>query len=219
MALQKRLLQLNQSASILLSPQLQLNETIFAIGEEIRVSFVALPSFTSNAWVGIIPSNIPHGSEAVNDSHDLSYQYIRGCTSGVLVFTAPRQQGSYDFRMNDSGKEVASTSFSVVVDLSGVQLLLSKTRFAPGEEIQVSFVASPSFASNAWVGIIPSNISHGSEAVNDSHDLSYQYLSGRTSGTLIFSAPMQIGSYDLRMHDTDSNGREVYSVSFEVLQI
>jgi hypothetical protein len=198
--------------------QLQLNKTTFSPGEEIQVSFAASSSFASNAWVGIIPSNIPHGSQTVNDQHDLSYQYLSGRTSGTLLFKAPNQEGSYDLRMNGSGKEVTSTSFSVAVDLSGVQLQLNKTALAPGEEIQLSFVASSSFASNAWVGIIPSHIPHGSEAVNDSHDLSYQYLSGCMSGTLLFKAPMQIGSYDLRMHDTDFNGREVCSVSFDVIQ-
>jgi uncharacterized protein YoxC len=110
------------------------------------------------------------------------------------------------------------SSLSTSVNKSSPQILLNKTTFAPTEEIQVSFVALSTFASNAWVGIIPSDIPHGSEAVNDQHDLSYQYLNGRTSGTLVFKAPTPNGSYDLRMHDTDSNGQEVYSVSFEVRQ-
>ena len=110
------------------------------------------------------------------------------------------------------------SSLSTSVNKSNPQILLNKTTFAPTEEIQVSFVALSTFASNAWVGIIPSDIPHGSEAVNDQHDLSYQYLSRRTSGTLVFKAPTPNGSYDLRMHDTDSNGQEVYSVSFEVRQ-
>jgi uncharacterized protein YjbI with pentapeptide repeats len=93
--------------------QIQLNKTTFAPGEEIRVSFVALPTKTNNAWIGIIPSQIPHGNESVNDQHDLSYQWLRGGTSGELVFTAPTQIGSYDFRMNDYGKEIVSTSFRV----------------------------------------------------------------------------------------------------------
>ena len=45
--------------------------------------------------------------------------------------------------------------------------VLNKRIFAPAKEIQVSFVASSSFANNAWVGIIPFNIPHDSEAVND----------------------------------------------------
>jgi hypothetical protein len=33
---------------------------------------------------------------------------------------------------------------------------------------------------------------------------------------IVFTAPAAPGSYDFRMHDTDSNGRELTSVSFRV---
>ncbi|MDP2433638.1 MAG: hypothetical protein Q8O33_16665 [Pseudomonadota bacterium] len=95
-------------------------------------------------------------------------------------------------------------------------LRLARDRYAPGEAIVVDFTASGSYADNAWVGIIPSHIPHGSEAENDRHDLTYQYLRKRTSGSLTFTAPMAPGNYDLRLHDTDNNGREVASVSFQV---
>jgi hypothetical protein len=66
--------------------------------------------------VGIIPSEVPHGSESVNDRNDLTYQYLRGRTGGVLTFRAPPAPGNYDFRMNDSdngGRELASVPFKV----------------------------------------------------------------------------------------------------------
>ncbi|MEW6497099.1 MAG: hypothetical protein AB1589_32040 [Cyanobacteriota bacterium] len=89
-----------------------MNKTTFAPREESQISFIALPTKTSNAWIGIIPFQIPHGDENVNDQHDLSYQYLHGGTSGELVFTAPTQTGSYDFRMHDDGKEITSTKAS-----------------------------------------------------------------------------------------------------------
>ncbi|MFH1148833.1 MAG: hypothetical protein V1736_14170, partial [Pseudomonadota bacterium] len=78
------------------------------------------------------------------------------------------------------------------------------------------FSAPGYFARDAWVGIIPSHIAHGSEAENDKYDVTYQYLEKRTSGVLVFQAPKESGQWDLRMHDTDGNGREVASVSFTV---
>lgn len=95
-------------------------------------------------------------------------------------------------------------------------LRLDKNSFNPGEDIQVYFEASGNFDTSAWVGIIPSSVAHGSEAENDKYDMTYQYLEKRTSGTLTFKAPQEPGSYDLRMFDTDNNGREVASVSFVV---
>lgn len=95
-------------------------------------------------------------------------------------------------------------------------LSLDKKVYSPGEKITVSFKALEEYEGNAWVGIIPSDIEHGSESKNDSHDIAYQYLRKKTSGTLTFSAPSKPGNYDFRMHDTDSGGKEVTHVSFEV---
>lgn len=53
-----------------------LRKGIYAPGEEIYVSFTALPDFAENAWIGIIPSNVPHSKESVNDQYDISYQYL-----------------------------------------------------------------------------------------------------------------------------------------------
>ena len=201
------------------SAHLRLDRTLFPPSASASVHFTASAEFPRNAWVGIIPSHVAHGSEAVNDGHDLTYQYLTGRTSGTLTFTVPKTPGEYDFRMHDTdsnGREVASVSFSVALDKNAVGLNLEKSVFSPLEEIRLGFTAPEGLPGDAWVGIIPSRIAHGSESVNDQHDLTYQYLKGRTGGVLIFTAPAAPGSYDFRMHDTDSNGRELTSVSFRV---
>ena len=101
---------------------------------------------------------------------------------------------------------------------AGPSLSLSKTAFSPGETISVEFTALDSYADNAWIGIIPSDVAHGDEAFNDQFDIDYKYLDGKTSGTLNFVAPEEPGAYDFRMHDTDTSGKEVASVSFTVAQ-
>ena len=104
---------------------LTLDKTAFGPGESINVNFTASSAFPWNAWVGIIPSNVPHGSEQVNDdnltSHMGGYRHLNNQTSGVLTFNAPTQAGTYDFRMNDTddgsiGIEVASVTFTVATD-------------------------------------------------------------------------------------------------------
>jgi hypothetical protein len=190
-------------------------------GESIVVTFSAPVGLPTNAWVGIIPSSVPHGSEATNDQNDIAYKYLSGKTYGTLEFTAPTKPGSYDLRMNSSdnnGAELTSVSFTVSAGApsSSASLKLSAYSVAPGESIAVTFTAPAELATNAWIGIIPSWVGHGSEATNDQYDLSYQYLSGKTSGTLYFSAPTTPGSYDFRMHDTDNSGKELTSVTFTV---
>jgi len=99
---------------------------------------------------------------------------------------------------------------------AGPSLMMNKYSYSPGEVITVTFTAPGMYETNAWIGIIPSHVPHGEEATNDQYDLTYQYLNGMTSGTMTFSAPGVPGSYDFRMHDTDTNGKEVASVSFVV---
>jgi hypothetical protein len=112
--------------------------------------------------------------------------------------------------------KVLSRTLTIEAQTSAASLKLTRDRYAPGETIVVNFTAPEGYASNAWIGIIPSRVPHGSEAENDRHDLSYQYLQKRVSGDMTFIAPKEAGDYDLRMHDTDSNGREVAAVSFRV---
>ena len=99
---------------------------------------------------------------------------------------------------------------------SGPSLVTDKGTYAPGETITVTFNAPAGLPTNAWVGIIPTNVPHGDEAQNDTYDLTYQYLNGMTSGTMTFAAPLLPGSYDFRMNDSDSNGKEIASVTFTV---
>ena len=99
---------------------------------------------------------------------------------------------------------------------AGPSLTIDKYSYSPKETITVTFTAPTGYQDNAWIGIIPSHVPHGDEATNDQYDLTYQYLKGMTSGTMVFAAPDIPGSYDVRMHDTDDNGKEVASVSFVV---
>ena len=68
-------------------PSLKVSKKTVGPGEEITVEYKAAKGYKENAWIGIIPSEIDHGSESLNDQHDLSYKYLRGSTSGS--FTSP----------------------------------------------------------------------------------------------------------------------------------
>lgn len=95
-------------------------------------------------------------------------------------------------------------------------LTIQRSTFAPGEKIRVRFTA-PDYPDDAWIGVIPSEIPHGDEAVNDRHDVAYQHLDGRTDGEMVFVAP-RVGQWDLRLHSTDRGGAETASVSFVVCE-
>ena len=207
---------------------LRLAKLKFVTHEPITVRVTAPDNLPPDAWVGIIPSYVPHGDEVRNDQHDLSFQYLNGQTRTSLQFYAPPVPGNYDLRMHDSdsnGQEIASLSFRVdnpsatdAPSTSGASLDLSQTDFTPGAQVVVIFTAPEGLADDAWVGIVPAHIPHGDEARNDQNDLGYHYLNGQTLGTLSFTAPVSPGQYDLRMHNTDRTGLEIASTSFTVTE-
>ena len=163
-------------------------------------------------WIGLYKSSS-------SDRDYLTWKYLDGKTSGTITFSAPEEEGEYNVRIfENDGMNLLSKSavFSVKKSTNQSKLQLEKNNFFPGEEIKLLFFAPPGLESNAWIGIIPSDIPHGDEKVNDQHDLTYQYLSGKTQGEMVFTAPSNPGEYDFRMHDTDSNGKEIASVSFKV---
>ncbi|MBN1166488.1 MAG: hypothetical protein JXA44_05075 [Methanospirillaceae archaeon] len=195
-------------------------------GQPVLVWYRGLPSFDDDAWVGIIPTAIPHGSEEINDENDVSYQYIGKTGSGSLTFEAP-EPGRWDLRMFDSddsdiGKEICAVEILVIPagtgDVTDDGIRINKLAFYPGETIEVWYLGSSSFYDDAWIGIIPSAVPHGSEEINDENDVSYQYIGKKGSGRLTFEA-LEPGWWDLRMFDSDDSdiGKEICSLSFTVL--
>ena len=91
-----------------------------------------------------------------------------------------------------------------------------KRRFRTNEKIFFTFKTNGAkVESSAWIGIVPASISHGSERNNDSHDKSFKYLSGKTTATFDLPNPGR-GSWTVRLHDTDSNGKELAYAFFTV---
>lgn len=87
----------------------------------------------------------------------------------------------------------------------GSQLRLTKQSFRPGDELWMNFTAPTGF--EAWVGL-----AKGNENESDAQD--NQYLGQNTSGRLAFTAPIEEGTYQMRMYD--GNGTVLLSASFNV---
>jgi len=85
----------------------------------------------------------------------------------------------------------------------GSELRLAKQSFLPGGEIWVNFTAPTGF--EAWAVIAKGNETGSQEN---------QYLGENTSGRLAFTAPIEEGSYQMRMYD--GNGTVLLSAPFNV---
>ncbi|GGF86058.1 hypothetical protein [Alteromonas lipolytica] len=113
----------------------------------------------------------------------------------------------------------SAASFSTLVNASveSNHMFADKVVYVPQEQIVVTLKANlPEIAANAWIGIIPADIAHGDEATNDSHDLQYRYVRDQKDHVLFFTAPENDGIYTLRFNDTDTNGKEIDYLTFEV---
>lgn len=96
---------------------LKLDKTEYLPGEIITVTVASPVRLEDDAWIGIVPSSVPHGDEMRNDINTLSCQYLFGKRRTTMTFAAPRYSGMYDIRLNDSdfkGCEIASVSFAVI---------------------------------------------------------------------------------------------------------
>jgi hypothetical protein len=89
------------------------DKTTYAPGEEIRLTFVSNTALDGGAWVAIVPSNTPQGSEEYGNAAYLSYAYASDVSNDILILYAPEAAGSYDLRLYNAGLELASVSFSV----------------------------------------------------------------------------------------------------------
>ena len=198
---------------------LTLDKTSFEPGEEISVSFTSDGITEKNAWVGLIPSNVAHGDESKNDQNDIAYKYLDGKKTGILKFTAPSTEGKFDFRLNstdNNGVELASVSFEIKASSnSTADVSLNKKSYSKGEQIVITFTASSSWEGQAWIGLVPADIKHGSAAEADKYDLQYEYIKKRTKGTMKFNAPNESGKYTIRMFDAFA-GKEAKSADFKV---
>jgi hypothetical protein len=92
---------------------LSLNKTVYRPNEEMEITFTALKATADNAWIGIVPSDVFHGSNKKNDDNDIDYDFLAANTSGRLLLLAPNMRGSYDIRMSDPEKKITSVSFKV----------------------------------------------------------------------------------------------------------
>ena len=204
---------------------LSLDKNEYFPDEEIKVTFKVMKHFASSAWIGILPADCPHGSEKVNDENDIGYKHLKYKKyeqGGTMILKAPRKIGNYDIRLNDTdsnGKEMAYVPFIVSTRSDKISLTTNKGSYFPNEEIKIDFKVHPAFATSAWIGILPNDCPHGSEKVNDENDLGYKHLKYKKyngGGSMVLKAPKQSGIYDIRMHNTDSDGYEVASVTITV---
>ena len=182
------------------------------------------PPKGGDAWVGIYP--VSTGDQDHGDRWrwlrdiDVNNATLPGQPAGkwsIRVFKdgGYKLQHRVDFEISTSSQQLATPTSSKEKVAGNATITTSKSTYTIDEVIDFSFTA-PKLPDDAWIGIVPVAIPHGDEAVNDSHDISYAHLGGRTNGDITLPNP-GLGTWTLRLHNTDNNGRELTHVVFEVV--
>lgn len=107
-----------QSLPTVLDGSMTVDGTEFTVGETFEVMLVINTPLSDSAWVGIVPTETPHGSEAEGDAVDVYYEYVSQAVDGRVTMIAPTVAGTYDVRLYSSddsgvGLELASTTITV----------------------------------------------------------------------------------------------------------
>lgn len=115
---------------------------------------------------------------------------------------------------NNNANKAAANANTVAAKTT---LTTDKTSYKTSDTIAVTYKIVEPLKDGAWIGIVPSTTKHGLETDGDASDIDWKYLEGSTSGTFSFNAPINTGSYDFRIYDTEyEGGVELGSVTFTV---
>lgn len=189
---------------------------VFEPGEMISVEYYIPEEFINNSpWIGIVPSDIEHGSESVNDQYDSDYVYLYDA-EGIITMNAPNEPGYYDFRMNDSdydGIEVTYLTFEVSSSIpidSNASVYIDYYSVDAGSYIPVYFEGLPGTEFD-WIGVFP-------EGADDFGYESYVYTDELTEGVYELWMPDIPGYYTLRAFNGDTGEMIAESDVFEIVE-
>jgi len=100
-----------------LDGSMALDKSSYQAGEAIVITLAINTPLASDAWVGIVPADTPHGLEADGDAVDVTYEYVSNAVDGQVTLYAPSEAGSYDVRLFNTdasdGVELASETITV----------------------------------------------------------------------------------------------------------
>jgi len=104
-------------------------------------------------------------------------------------------------------------TFSLAESSDRLSLVISVNQARPGQEVIVSYTASPDWGSDAWIGLIPSDIPLGDQKIADENDIDYQYLNNSVVGEKNFMMPAIPGVYEFRLYPSDDDSYPEVAVS------
>jgi len=107
------LVQLETSSALKVNA-LTLEKTEYNAGDnEQIVCKLDAEGYGDEAWIGTVPSGVPHGDDDRNDTYDCDFEYLSALENGTVTLGIPESAGNYDLRINDGAVEIAYVSIVV----------------------------------------------------------------------------------------------------------
>lgn len=101
-------------ASALKVNGLTLDKFEYKVGEDGEINgIIDAEGFSDEAWIGVIPSGVPHGDDERNDTYDEDYKYLSELENGSFTLALPQTPGNYDLRICDGTVEVAYMTITI----------------------------------------------------------------------------------------------------------
>jgi len=181
---------------------ISLSGTNYQPYENVTVTLNDIPT-DSSVWVGLIPGEITSDY----DSHDIMYKWTRDLTNNQWNFKLPKAEGEYKVGVfvNSENDRMIAMSDLISSYHKDVLVSVNKESFKPSEEIIVNISAEPVADANAWIALIPADITSD----YDSHDIMYKWVRDISNLTWSFNAPENEGSYKVGVFLKESSDQVV----------
>lgn len=179
-----------------------------------------------NAIAFLLPKHIAHGdyqtawenADSILNIEDFNADGLYGADTS---FAMPADFWNYEIRVFDDRQAENQIELAFVplaaednvkigelirldaaTSLKITELTLSTTEYKVGDNIEITGqLDAEGFGNEAWIGVVPSGVSHGDDEQNDTYDTDYDYLDLLENGKFTLAIPETAGNYDLRICD------------------
>jgi len=199
---------------------LQLDKNDYIAGEKIYVSVHKEQNrFYGNGWVGMFRQGSHGEGGASTADARITWQRLPP-PDQPLVFTAPSNPGTYEFRLFDRDNwyyMLDRIAVTVAMTATPGAMVLDKETFVIGEPLTLSVqLETNRHYGNAFIGLYKTEReAPGGGKVNRSR-LTYQRVNTKTQ-RLKFTTPTTPGLYEFRLYDRDATHYMLDSIPFEVI--
>ncbi len=109
----------------------------------------------------------------------------------------------------------------VLTGCGRISVSTDQTTYVPRADITIKIsISKKQIGDQTWVGVVPASTSHEGGVDPDDIGLSYWQVKNIQGGKAVLTAPLAVGSYDVRIYSSEdiSTGTELATTGFVVTE-